>query len=139
MSLLPPKGLLAIAAVIDVALHARGEPVAAKALASRHRLPPRHLEPVLQALVRDGILKGIRGPGGGYELAAEPREITAEQILRAAGLIDEAPSVQSNSPLVVDIVLPAVAHAEKALSEALGRITIEDMVRPVDRRRAANT
>jgi DNA-binding IscR family transcriptional regulator len=97
------------------------------------------IEPVLQALVRDGILKGIRGPGGGYELAAEPREITAEQILRAAELIDEGPSVQSNSPLVVDIVLPAVAHAEKALSEALGRITIEDMVRPVDRRRAANT
>ena len=30
-------------------------------------LPPRHLEPVLQALVRHGILKGIRGPRGGYE------------------------------------------------------------------------
>ena len=139
MPFLPRKGILAIAAVVDIALNDRERPVSAKTLAVRHGLPPRHLEPVLQALVRDGILKGIRGPGGGYELAAEPREITAEQILRAAELIDEAPSVQSNSPLVVDIVLPAVAHAEKALSEALGRITIEDMVRPVDRRRAANT
>ena len=62
MPLLPRKGVLAIAAVIDIALHARGRPVAAKALASRHRLPPRHLEPVLQALVRHGILKGVRGP-----------------------------------------------------------------------------
>src|SRR5579883_2442154 len=69
MSLLPQKGLLAIAAVIDVAIYARGQPVAAKALASRHRLPPRHLEPVLQALVRQGVLKGVRGPRGGYELA----------------------------------------------------------------------
>src|SRR5580692_7091523 len=106
MALLSRKGILAVAAVIDIALHADHRPVSAKALAERHGLPPRHLEPVLQALVREGILKGIRGPGGGYELASEPRNITAEQILRAAELIDEGPAVQSNSPLVVDIVLP---------------------------------
>jgi len=52
MQLLPRKRILAIAAVIDIALQGRSGPVAAKALASRHRLPPRHLEPVLQALVR---------------------------------------------------------------------------------------
>ena len=57
MPLLPRKGALAIAAVIDIALNARSRPVAAKSLATRHRLPPRHLEPVLQALVRHGILK----------------------------------------------------------------------------------
>ena len=139
MPLLPRKGILAIAAVIDIALNARGRPVAAKALAIRHSLPPRHLEPVLQALVREGVLKGIRGPGGGYELANEPRDITVEQILRAAELIEDDPAPQSNSPLLADVVLPAVAHAEKALSDALARITIEDMVRPVERRRAAGT
>ena len=88
MALLSRKGLLAIAAVIDVALHGRGRPVSAKALAARHALPARHLEPVLQALVRDGILKGIRGPRGGYELARERRRITADEILRAAGTIE---------------------------------------------------
>jgi Rrf2 family protein len=139
MPFLPRKGILAIAAVVDIALNDRDRPVSAKTLAVRHGLPPRHLEPVLQSLVRDGILKGIRGPGGGYELAVEPGEITAEQILRSAELMDEDRAPQSNSPLVTDIVLPAVAHAEKALLEALGRITIEDMVRPADRRRAANT
>ena len=84
MSLMSRKGLLAIAAVIDVAINARARPVSAKALAARHRLPPRHLEPVLQALVRDGILKGIRGPHGGYELGRERSRITANDILRAA-------------------------------------------------------
>ena len=84
MPLVPRKGLLAIAAVIDVAIHANSRPVSAKALASRHQLPPRHLEPVLQALVRDGILKGIRGPHGGYELGRERDRITADDILRAA-------------------------------------------------------
>src|SRR6202047_5640158 len=105
MPLLPRKGLLAIAAVIDVAVQAPGCPISAKTLAARHALPPRHLEPVLQALVREGILKGIRGPGGGYELAGEARDITAEQILRAAELIGDDPAPQSNSPLLADVVL----------------------------------
>ena len=58
MPLVSRKGILAITAVIDVAINARSRPVSAKALAARHKLPPRHLEPVLQALVRDGILRG---------------------------------------------------------------------------------
>ena len=90
MPVLPKKCVLAIAAVIDVALHSSSRrPVAAKAMARRHSLPARHLEPILQALVRHGILRGIRGPRGGYELARERRRITADDILRAAGTADE--------------------------------------------------
>ena len=134
MPILPRKGILAIAAVVDIALHDGDTPVSAKTLAVRHGLPPRHLEPVLQALVRDGILKGIRGPGGGYELAGEPGDITAAQILRAADMIDgEGQSPQSNSPLLAEVVLPAVAHAEKALSDALTRITVKLGIRDHDR------
>jgi DNA-binding Lrp family transcriptional regulator len=58
MTILPRKGLLAIAAVVEVALQTDGRPISAKTLATRHGLPPRHLELVLQSLVRDGILKG---------------------------------------------------------------------------------
>jgi len=50
-SLLPRKNILAIAAVIDIALNAGDGPVSGKEVAARHHLPPRHLEPVLQALV----------------------------------------------------------------------------------------
>src|SRR6188472_224220 len=109
MSLLPRKGLLAIAAVVDVALHGRERPVSARALAERHNLPPRHLEPVLQALVHEGIFNGIRGPRGGYELARERQRITVADILRAA---DAAEDEESNgiqgSPILRDVVLPAV-------------------------------
>ena len=130
MALLPRKGLLAIAAVIDVALHHRGRPVSAKTLAVRHALPARHLEPVLQALVRDGILKGIRGPRGGYELARERRRITADDILRAASTIeDDGNPGRSGSALLNEVVRPAMAQAEKAFSTALSRINVEDLVR----------
>ena len=128
MPLLPRKGVLAIAAVIDIALNARGRPVAAKALATRHSLPPRHLEPVLQALVRHGILKGIRGPRGGYELAREQRRITADDILRAAGTADDLDGVPVlESTLLSKVVIPALAQAENAFSGALARINVEDL------------
>jgi DNA-binding IscR family transcriptional regulator len=51
----PARVSVAIAAVIDVARSIVGPgPVSAKVLAERHALPARHLEPVLQALVRVG-------------------------------------------------------------------------------------
>ena len=134
MQLLPRKGVLAIAAVIDIALNARGRPVAAKSLAHRHRLPPRHLEPVLQALVRHGILKGVRGPRGGYELARERRRITADDILRAAGTIEEAgdPPATAGSALLNQVVIPAVGQAERAFSVALSRISLDELVRKAE-------
>jgi Rrf2 family transcriptional regulator, iron-sulfur cluster assembly transcription factor len=129
MPLLPRKGVLAIAAVIDVAIQEQGHPVSAKILAARHGLPPRHLEPVLQALVRYGILKGIRGPRGGYELARDRRRVTANDILRAAGTVDEADEVQVGSDLLIKIVLPAMANAEQEFGIALSRISLEDLAR----------
>jgi Rrf2 family protein len=127
MPLLSRKGILAIAAVIDVAINAASRPVSAKALAARHKLPPRHLEPVLQALVKDGILKGIRGPHGGYELGRERKRISAEDILRAAGTVDHDCDPITGSHLVAGVVKPALTEAEKAFPAALARINVADM------------
>jgi len=134
MPLVSRKGILAIAAVIDVAINARRRPVSAKALAARHKLPPRHLEPVLQALVREGILRGVRGPHGGYELAREHRRISAADILRAASASEDASEDASdpslpNSALVNDVVKAALVEAERIFSSALGRISVEDMAK----------
>jgi len=134
MTLLPRKGVLAIAAVIDVAFRGRGRPVSAKALAAKHGLPPRHLEPVLQALVRDGILKGIRGPRGGYELARELERVSAHDILRSAGSVEDPESARlPASALLGKVVLPALAKAEEEFAVALGRINIAEMVRGAER------
>lgn len=128
MPRLSDKSLLAIAAVVDVALHARGTPVAAKALAARHALPPRHLEPVLQALVHAGVLKGVRGPRGGYELARERRRITVAEVVRVVEA--ESEEALDNFPEIVrDVVQPAVAEAERAFEAALDGVTVEDLCR----------
>ena len=134
MLLLPRKGILAIAAVLDIAMNSRGKPVAAKSLASRHRLPPRHLEPVLQALVRQGILRGVRGPRGGYELARNEGDIAAHDILRAAGTVDEHDNEPvADSALLSNVVVPALERAEEKFSEALARITVADLAKSADK------
>ncbi|MDB5597620.1 MAG: Rrf2 family transcriptional regulator [Hyphomicrobiales bacterium] len=131
MILLSRRSQLAVAAVVDVALHARPSPVAAKALAARHNLPPRHLETLLQALVRASILKGVRGPRGGYELARERRRITAGDIVRAA-MLDTAEETEAPSPesrLVDEVIGPLVERAGQRFLAELDAITVDDLCR----------
>jgi Rrf2 family iron-sulfur cluster assembly transcriptional regulator len=131
MPLVSRKGILAIAAVIDVALNTGDRPVSAKMLAARYRLPPRHLEPVPQALVRDGILKGVRGPRGGYALGRERSGVSAKDIIRAARLAEaqNEPPLPA-SPLISDVVRPALAEAERAFSAALARLSLDEIAPP---------
>jgi Rrf2 family transcriptional regulator, iron-sulfur cluster assembly transcription factor len=132
MILLPRKALLAIAAVVDVALQTVERPISAKTLATRHGLPPRHLESVLQSLVRDGILRGIRGPRGGYTLARERHCVTVNDILRATGRADGAEQ-QPGSELMSKVVIPVLSAAEQEFGVALSRINLEDMTRQAER------
>jgi Rrf2 family protein len=122
--------MLAIAAVVDVALNARDYPISARKLAARHGLPPRHLEPVLQALVHQGIFSGMRGPRGGYQLSRERRRITVADILRAADVADQSIAAPApKSRMLEHVVLPAIADAERAFAAALARLTVDELTR----------
>ncbi len=104
--------------------------MSARKLAARHNLPPRHLEPVLQALVHEGIFNGIRGPRGGYELARERERITVADILRVAGSDDDAaPGGAKGSRILDDVVLPALTDAELSFTAALAQLSIADLAR----------
>jgi len=131
MMLLSRRSVLGIAAVVDIAVHCKLAPVAAKHLAERNKLPPRHLETLLQALVRDGILKGIRGPRGGYELGRDRRHITAGQIVRAAEAAGEEgfPAGAPESPLVAHVVGPAIQSASTAFLAMLDQLTVDTLCR----------
>jgi Rrf2 family protein len=111
-------------------------PVSAKALAARHNLPPRYLEPVLQALVRHGILKGMRGPRGGYELARERRRITAGDIVRVAMTVkeDETTAPVPESRLAEAVVAPLVQRGAEAFLAELDRVNVDDLCREAQTR-----
>src|SRR6266404_3289634 len=123
------KTLLALEAVIDIAYNARPEPVQAKEITARQGVPQRYLEQVMQALVRHGILKGVRGPRGGYRLARERRRISAGEIVRLVAELEAAdePALHGASPIGDRIVRPMIQDVHTNLMRELDAITIEDL------------
>jgi Rrf2 family iron-sulfur cluster assembly transcriptional regulator len=127
MSLLPRSARLALMAALDVALHARARPVSSRALAARHDLPPRHLESMLQAMVRAGILKSVRGPAGGYELARERRRLYVGEIVRVALRAEEEEGAGESSRLLARVVDPVFAEAERSALARLDKVTLDEL------------
>lgn len=126
MKLLPRPARFALMATLDVALYARGRPVSSKALAARHDLPPRRLETILQALVRAGILKSVRGPAGGYALAKERRRLSVGEIVRVALQAEEEPD--DASPALLSAVLePLIASVEEGALQRLDDLTLDEL------------
>lgn len=124
------KTLLALEAVIDIAFNGRPEPVQAKAITARQGVPQRYLEQVMQQLVRAGVLRGVRGPRGGYRLAKERRRITVGEIVRVAESLedrDESESAAPRSELGVRIVEPLIQSLQQEVMARLDAISIEDL------------
>lgn len=119
----------ALEAVVDIAFHARPEPVQSKDIAQRQNVPQRYLEQVMQHLVRAGILKGVRGPRGGYTLARERRRITVGEIVRVVSELDadgEAPAT-AGSELGRRTVQPIWDECQSTIMEKIDRITLEEL------------
>lgn len=130
MMLLPRAARFALLAVLDVALHARARPVSSKELAARHDFPPRRLEGLLQALVRAGILRSLRGPSGGYELARERRRLTAAEIVRVALRAesdDEEVCARRSDASLEAALTPVLEQIEACVFERLERISLDDL------------
>lgn len=119
------KALLAFEAVLDIAYHARPDPVQSKDITRRLGIPQRYLEQVMQQLVREGVLKGVRGPRGGYTLARERRRITVAEIIRVveAGEEEEPPS----STLGAAVALPLWREAQVKVLEEMETVTMQDL------------
>jgi Rrf2 family protein len=125
------KTMLALEAVLDVAYNARPDPVQSKDITARQGIPQRYLEQVMQQLVHKGILKGVRGPKGGYTLARERRRITVGDVVRIVDQIDaEADSEPvSQAELGEKVVGPLWTDTRDAILERLDRVTMEDLCR----------
>jgi len=138
MPLLPHKTILVIGAVVDIALHSGEGAVSAHDVADRLHLPRRHLEPFLQALVREGILGGVRGARGGYILAKARQAVSVYDISEAVKTVETEEPNKELPWLLGTVVLPTLAQAEEYLKSNLKRITVEDLVRAANLQMLAN-
>jgi Rrf2 family protein len=122
------KTLLALEAVIDIAYTSASEPVQAKEITARQGVPHRYLEQVMQQLVRAGILKGVRGPRGGYRLARERKRISVGDVVRVAQSLDDNDEIfDGGSELGKRVVVPLVASLQDDVMAKLDAISIEEI------------
>jgi Rrf2 family protein len=83
----------------------------------------------MQQLVRAGILKGVRGPRGGYRLARERRRISVGDVVRVAESIEdvEEEKIRPRSDLGMRIVAPLIQTLQDDVMSRLDSVTIEDL------------
>ena len=77
------KGRYGLRALIDLARYSEIEPVSISSIAARQKISERYLEQLMTLLKKAGLIKSIRGAGGGYVLAKELEEISVGDVLRA--------------------------------------------------------
>jgi Rrf2 family iron-sulfur cluster assembly transcriptional regulator len=80
---LTTKGRYAVTAMLDLAIHDRGQPTALADIAERQALSLSYLEQLFAQLRRGQLVSSVRGPGGGYQLAREPSRINVAEIIHA--------------------------------------------------------
>ena len=80
---LTTKGRFAVTAMLDLALYEGERPVTLAAISERQEISLSYLEQLFSRLRKSGLVKSVRGPGGGYRIAADMKTISVSDIIRA--------------------------------------------------------
>ncbi len=80
---LSTKGRYAVTAMMDLAIHNHNGPVTLADISSSQGISNSYLEQLFSRLRKNGLVKGVRGPRGGYRLARPANEITVAEIIAA--------------------------------------------------------
>ena len=80
---LSTKGRYAVTAMLDLALNGTQGPVTLADISENQGISLSYLEQLFAALRSKGLVRGVRGPGGGYYLGRESDEISIADIICA--------------------------------------------------------
>ncbi len=80
---IPTKGRYAVSAMLDLALHDNIGPLTIAEISEKQNISLSYLEQIFSVLRKNGLVKGMRGPGGGYRLAQSADEISIASIIHA--------------------------------------------------------
>jgi len=79
---LSTKGQYGVRAMFEIARGYPGKPVTIREISERQEVSVAYLEQILNKLRRAGLIRSIKGPGGGYLLTREPGDVTMASILK---------------------------------------------------------
>lgn len=128
---LTTKGRYAVTAMLDIALHRDRGPVSVAEVAERQAISSAYLEQLFSKLKRAGLLRSVRGPGGGYELALPLGEVNVSHIITAVGegvdatRCNGAADCQDGATCLTHDLWTALSNR---IDEFLSGVTLEDLV-----------
>lgn len=131
--LISTKGRYALRVLIDLAEHQTEGYVPLKEVAERQEISEKYLESILKILVKNRVLTGLRGKGGGYRLTKAPELFTVGSILRLTedSLAPVACLEQTGAacPKMSDCrTLSLWQGLDKVISDYLDNITLLDLI-----------
>lgn len=77
------KGRYGLRAFVDLAIHSEQMPISISSISERQDISEKYLEQLMTLLKKAGLVKSIRGAGGGYQLARAADTISVGDVLRA--------------------------------------------------------
>lgn len=122
----------AICGMFDLAYNGQDTPVQVRVIGQRQRIPARYLEQIFQRLRRADLVRGKRGPGGGYVLARPAAAISLRDIVEAVegplaeGLGTGPPPREARPPHRPSFLWPELAAR---VAEALEAMSLEVLCR----------
>jgi Rrf2 family protein len=130
------RGRYAVRGILDVALNSRNFPTPLADISLRQGITIANLEQLFAKLRRAGLVRSVRGPGGGYFLAKEAQEITIADILRAVEepLAPDAKTIncdQEPSPgqRIDDLLISVLwGRLTDQIRHILESVTLQDLV-----------
>lgn len=129
---LSTKGQYGTRALLDMALHHTGTPIPLKDIARRQGIPVQYLEQLVSPLIKGGIVRSIRGAGGGVTLARPPDQIRISQVIETlegsvapVKCVDD-PRACSRSDFCV--IRDVWEQVKKATKDVLESTTMQDLV-----------
>lgn len=79
--LISTKGRYALRVLVDLTQQESTDPVPLRDIAARQEISEKYLESILKILVKNKLVAGSRGKGGGYLLLKAPDEINLRDVL----------------------------------------------------------
>lgn len=80
---LTSKGRYAVTAILDIAMNSDSGPVNLSDISERQHISLSYLEQLFARLRRQGLVKSVRGPGGGYQLGMPKDKISVGMVIGA--------------------------------------------------------
>ena len=124
------RGRYGARAMLDIALNCDKGPVPLKDMSQRQQISIKYLEQLIQPLKTAGLIKSVRGAGGGYTLARLPQEISLLQIVTALERLSPTDCVEA--PEACPRAGKCVAHdvwqeVQNSINDVLASFTLMDM------------